>query len=210
MEAINKIKILALSGASLLIIGTIATGFLFIENKSTDFLPNGIGGDNTLVVLKTNKGNIVLELFTSQTPITAGNFVRLAESGFYNGTKFHRVIPGFMIQGGDPNSKGDDVSTYGLGGPGFTIKDEFVEGLSNVRGTISMANTGRPNSGGSQFFINLVDNTQLDFDKEPLTSKHPVFGRVIAGMDVVDEIATVETDSRDVPTEPIVDRKSVV
>ncbi|OGZ60682.1 MAG: peptidylprolyl isomerase [Candidatus Spechtbacteria bacterium RIFCSPLOWO2_01_FULL_43_12] len=163
-----------------------------------------MGQDNTLVVFKTSKGNIVLELYNSQTPITAGNFVRLAESGFYNGTKFHRVIPGFMIQGGDPNSKGDDVSTYGLGGPGFTIKDEFVEGLSNVRGTISMANTGRPNSGGSQFFINLVDNTQLDFDKEPLTSKHPVFGRVIAGMDVVDEIATVETDSRDVPTEPIV------
>jgi len=204
MGTMNNIKLLAVAGASLVAIATILTGFYVTQNRADDFLPNIIGQDNTLVVFKTSKGNIVLELYNSQTPITAGNFVRLAESGFYNGTKFHRVIPGFMIQGGDPNSKGDDVSTYGLGGPGFTIKDEFVEGLSNVRGTISMANTGRPNSGGSQFFINLVDNTQLDFDKEPLTSKHPVFGRVIAGMDVVDEIATVETDSRDVPTEPIV------
>ena len=204
MGTMNNIKLLAVAGASLVAIATILTGFYVTQNRADDFLPNIIGQDNTLVVFKTSKGNIVLELYNSQTPITAGNFVRLAESGFYNGTKFHRVIPGFMIQGGDPNSKGDDVSTYGLGGPRFTIKDEFVEGLSNVRGTISMANTGRPNSGGSQFFINLVDNTQLDFDKEPLTSKHPVFGRVIAGMDVVDEIATVETDSRDVPTEPIV------
>ena len=204
MGTMNNIKLLAVAGASLLAIITVLTGFYVTQNRVDDFLPNAIGQDNTLVVLKTSKGNIVLELYNSQTPITAGNFVRLAESGFYDGTKFHRVIPGFMIQGGDPNSKGDDSSIYGQGGPGFTIKDEFVEGLSNVRGTISMANTGRPNSGGSQFFINLVDNTQLDFDKEPLSSKHPVFGRVIAGMDVVDAIAIVATDLRDVPIEPVV------
>jgi len=204
MGTTNNIKLLGIGGAIVVILATILTGFYFIQNRTYDFLPNAIGQDNTLVVFKTSKGNIVLELYNSQTPITAGNFIRLAESGFYNGTKFHRVIPGFMIQGGDPNSKGDDISTYGLGGPGFTIKDEFVEGLSNVRGTISMANTGRPNSGGSQFFINLVDNTQLDFDKEPLSSKHPVFGRVIAGMDVVDAIAIVATDLRDVPIEPVV------
>ena len=139
---------------------------------------------NHKAVFKTNKGDITLELFEDQMPITTTNFIKLAEEGFYNGTKFHRVIDGFMIQGGDPNSKGDDTSTYGTGGPGYTIQDEFVEGslLSNTRGTIAMANTGQPNSGGSQFFINTADNTGLDFDKEPYTSKHPVFGRVVAGL----------------------------
>lgn len=138
-------------------------------------------------------------------PITVGNFAKLAESGFYDGTKFHRVIDGFMIQGGDPNSKGDDVASYGTGGPGYTIQDEFVaaDNLSNVRGTIAMANTGQPNSGGSQFFINTVDNTGLDFNKEPLTSKHPVFGQVISGMDVIDTISGVETGARDLPVDPV-------
>lgn len=171
--------------------------------------------DNTLevasmetqnVVLKTNKGDITLELFTAAMPITTGNFLKLIEEGFYDNTKFHRVIPGFMVQGGDPNSKGSDVATYGQGGPGYTVEDEFVTGdlLTNARGTIAMANTGQPNSGGSQFFINLVDNTFLDFDKEPLGSKHPVFGRVVEGMDIVDQIAKVETGAGDIPTEPIV------
>jgi peptidylprolyl isomerase len=109
-----------------------------------------------------------------------------------------------MVQGGDPNTKGDDPTFYGVGGPDYTIEDEFVEGLSNVRGTIAMANTGQPNSGGSQFFINLVDNTNLDFDKPPLSSKHPVFGKVIAGIDVVDAIAKVQTGPRDIPADPVV------
>lgn len=162
--------------------------------------------DTQNVVLKTSKGDITLELFTGAMPITTGNFLKLAEEGFYDDTKFHRVIDGFMIQGGDANSKGDNVAIYGQGGPGYTIEDEFVEGdlLTNVRGTIAMANTGQPNSGGSQFFINLDNNTFLDFDKEPLASKHPVFGRVVAGMDVVDQIAKVETGLRDVPVEPVV------
>ena len=109
-----------------------------------------------------------------------------------------------MIQGGDPNSKDDSKqATWGTGGPGYSIEDEFVAGYSNVRGTLSMANSG-PQSGGSQFFINLVDNTNLDFDKQPLTSKHPVFGRVIEGMDVVDAIGKVETGPRDVPVVPVV------
>ena len=137
-------------------------------------------------------------------PITTSNFIKLASEGFYDNTKFHRVIKGFMLQGGDPNSKGDDVNTYGAGGPGYTIKDEFVVGLSNVRGTIAMANTGAPNSGGSQFFINLVDNTNLDFDKEPLASKHPVFGKVISGMEVVDAIANTATEAGDIPIDPII------
>lgn len=161
---------------------------------------------NPVAVLTTNKGVIEIELFESVMPITVGNFVKLSEQGFYDTTKFHRVIDGFMIQGGDPNSKGDNPSEYGRGGPGYTIQDEFVsdERLTNRRGTIAMANTGQPNSGGSQFFINLVDNTGLDFDKPPLQSKHPVFGQVVAGLDVVDVIAKVGTAPNDVPLEPVV------
>lgn len=159
---------------------------------------------NPVVILKTNKGNIEIELFMDKMPITAGNFLKLAEDNFYDGIKFHRVIPEFVIQGGDPNSKGDNTSTYGMGGPGYTIQDEFVVGLSNVRGTISMANTGAPNSGGSQFFINLNDNTNLDFDKQPLTSKHPVFGKVVGGMDVVDAIANMPIGAGDLPLSSII------
>jgi len=161
---------------------------------------------NPTAIFTTNKGVIELELYADQMPITVGNFVTLANDGYYNGTKFHRVIDGFMIQGGDSNSKGDDPSTYGTGGPGYTIEDEFVAGelLTNTRGTIAMANTGQPNSGGSQFFINTVDNTNLDFDKQPLTSKHPVFGRVTDGMEVVDAISAVDTGAGNVPVEPIV------
>jgi len=160
--------------------------------------------ENTTVVMKTNMGDITIELFTEKMPITAGNFLKLAKEHYYDGIKFHRVIDGFMIQGGDPNSKDDSKQgVWGTGGPGYSIEDEFVEGFSNVRGTLSMANSG-PNTGGSQFFINLVDNTNLDFDKEPLTSRHPVFGRVIAGMDVVDTIGKVETGARDVPVNPVI------
>ena len=161
---------------------------------------------NPIAVFKTNKGTFELELFEDVMPITVGNFTKLAKEGFYDGIKFHRIIDGFMIQGGDPNTKTDNTASYGQGGPGFTIQDEFVEGekLTNVRGSISMANTGQPNSGGSQFFINTVDNTNLDFDKPPFTSKHPVFGHIIKGMDVIDAISSVETGPGDVPTEPVV------
>ena len=161
---------------------------------------------NPTAVIKTNLGTVELELFTDLMPITAGNFITLAESGFYNGTKFHRVIDGFMIQGGDPNTKSPNESTWGMGGPEKNVQDEFVKSdlLTNTRGTIAMANTGQPNSGGSQWFINLVDNTGLDFDKQPLASKHPVFGRISKGMDIVDAIGKVETKERDIPVTPVV------
>jgi len=161
---------------------------------------------NRIAVMKTNKGTIEIELFEDKMPITTGNFIKLAEEKFYDGIKFHRVIDGFMIQAGDPNTKGDNVLSYGSGGPGYTIQDEFVAGdlLTNTRGTIAMANTGQPNSGGSQFFINLVDNTGLDYDKKPDTSKHPVFGRVVQGMDIVDAIASVDTGERDLPVAPVI------
>ena len=163
-------------------------------------------------IIKTNYGTIILDLYQDVMPITVGNFVDLAQEGFYDGTKFHRVISGFMIQGGDPNTKSDDVASYGTGGPGYTIEDEFVddERLSNVVGTVAMANTGQPNSGGSQFFINVADNTNLDFDKQPLTSKHPVFARVQDGMDVVRAIEKLPTNERDLPLEPVVIESIIV
>ena len=158
-------------------------------------------------VLETNLGTIEIELFTEQMPKTTKNFIDLAEKGFFDGTKFHRVIAGFMVQGGDPLSKENSQKhLWGTGGPGYEIRDEFVEGISNTRGTISMANHG-PNTGGSQFFINLVDNTFLDFDKQPTSSKHPVFGKVVKGMEVVDKISNVAKDSQDKPLEDVVVEK---
>lgn len=168
--------------------------------------PANVNTMNPTATILTNKGAVTLELFEDMMPITVGNFISLAESGFYNETKFHRVIDGFMVQAGDPNTKGDNEAIYGQGGPEKNVQDEFVADakLSNVRGTIAMANTGQPNSGGSQWFINLVDNTGLDFDKAPLTSKHPVFGQVVSGLDIVDLIGGVETKERDIPVDPVV------
>jgi peptidylprolyl isomerase len=139
------------------------------------------------VKLVTSVGEIVIELY-GDMPVTAGNFESLVEKGFYDGVIFHRVIARFMIQGGDPTGTG-------TGGPGYTIKDEFTSANQNNRGTIAMANAG-PNTGGSQFFINLVDNNYLD-------RAHPVFGRVVEGMDIVDKIGKVRTDRYDRPLEPV-------
>ena len=162
------------------------------SNTTVDTTDENISENNMAdkILLKTTKGDIVIELYDIM-PITAGNFKKLVTDGFYNNLTFHRVINNFMIQGGCP--KGD-----GTGGPGYSIKDEFVEGSSNVRGTISMANSG-PNSGGSQFFINTVDNSFLDWNKGDSRSKHPVFGKVIEGMDVVDSIGTSSADQFDRP-----------
>lgn len=155
---------------------------------------------------ETSMGNFVIELYNNEMPITVSNFLNLANSGYYDGVKFHRVMENFMIQGGDPLTKDDSQKfLWGTGGPGYSISDEFVKGLSNVRGTIAMANSGS-NTGGSQFFINVVDNTYLDFDKEPLTSQHPVFGKVVEGMDVVDNISKVKTDAT-VPLKDVVIKK---
>ena len=139
------------------------------------------------VLLKTSMGDIILQLYEDM-PITAGNFQKLVEKGFYDGTVFHRIISGFMIQGGDPTGTG-------CGGPGYAIKDEFTRKNKNDRGTISMANAG-PNTGGSQFFINLVNNNFLD-------SKHPVFGKVVEGQDVVDALGKVKTGANDKPVKEV-------
>jgi len=164
---------------------------------NTDQDTADVATDTTTVVMRTNRGDITIELFVGETPVTAGNFLTLTENDFYDGVKFHRVIPNFMIQGGDPKTKNDALmSDWGTGGPGYAIQDEFVEGLSNVRGTLSMANSG-PNTGGSQFFINTTDNLFLD-------NKHAVFGRVVEGMDVVDVISATPTGEADRPIDPVV------
>ena len=157
---------------------------------------------NHKAVFDTSKGTFTIELYEDKAPKTTQNFITLVNKGFYNNLVFHRVIPQFMIQGGCPKGNG-------TGGPGYTIKDEFHKDLSNVRGTISMANCG-PNTGGSQWFINLVDNTYLDFDKPPRTSQHPVFGKVVSGMDVVDAIGKVKTDRNDKPLEPVTIKKITI
>lgn len=165
---------------------------------------------NPIAVLETNKGTIEIELYKDLMPITASNFEKLVKTGFYDGTQFHRVINGFMIQGGDPYTKTDKALLYGTGGSDEVIPDEHIahELLTNTRGTIAMANSG-PNSGSSQFFINLGDNSPLDFDdpRQP-QSKHPVFGRVVAGMEIIDAIAITETNERDLPLTAVVIEKA--
>jgi cyclophilin family peptidyl-prolyl cis-trans isomerase len=158
---------------------------------------------NPTALLETSLGNIKVELFTDQMPITASNFVKLAKNGFYDGLHFHRVIDGFMLQFGCPHSKDPASPRAGTGdGPEGTIKDEHAAKLSNEPGTLSMANTGQPNSGSCQFFINTVNNARLDWFS-PGPSKHPVFGKVIEGMDVVHKIEKTRTDGNDRPTTPV-------
>ncbi len=149
---------------------------------------NMVKTEATKVILETNYGNITIEL-RGDMPITSGNFKSLVEKGTYNGVIFHRIIDGFMIQGGDPTGTGYGDSKIP------NIKDEFNGVQKNNRGTIAMANAG-PNTGSSQFFINLVNNNFLD-------KRHPVFGDVVDGMDVVDKIAKVQTDSSDRPLKEV-------
>jgi len=140
----------------------------------------------TVVLELTGLGEIHIELLPEIAPQTVANFKKLAGEGFYNGTTFHRVIPGFMVQGGDPASKNPDPRDDGKGGPGYTIRDEFSE-YPHLRGTVSMANAGMPNSAGSQFFIVHEDSPNLD-------GAYAAFGRVVQGMDVVDAITQLEID----------------
>lgn len=158
---------------------------------------------NPKAILDTSLGPITVELFLDQMPLTAGNFVELAKGGFYDGLHFHRVIDGFMLQFGCPHSKDPQSPRAGTGdGPKGTIKDEHTAKLSNEPGTLSMANTGRPNSGSCQFFINTVHNSYLDWFT-PGPSKHPVFGKVVDGMDVVKKIEKTRTDASDRPVSPV-------
>lgn len=158
--------------------------------ETTDTTQSGETMANRFVVFETTLGTFKAELFEDKAPLTTKNFIDLANKGFYNGVIFHRVIPGFMIQGGDPTGTGQ-------GGPGHTIKDEFGPGLShNVPGLLSMANAG-PNTGGSQFFVTVAPTPFLD-------NKHAIFGKVIENYDIVEKIANVPRGAADRPNEDVV------
>ena len=149
----------------------------------------------TTAVIETTFGKITLKFFPDVAPKHVNSFIELASEGFFDGTTFHRVVPGFVIQGGDPNSKSNDRSKHGTGGPGYTLKAEFSK-LPHKRGTVSMARSADPNSAGSQFFICVADTPFLD-------GQYTVFGEVIDGMNVVDEIVAQPRDSRDNPNERV-------
>lgn len=149
----------------------------------------------TGAVIETKYGEIELKFFPNLAPGHVDNFVKLAREGFYDGTIFHRVIPGFMIQGGDPNTKGPNQMSYGTGGPGYTIKAEFNE-KSHKRGILSMARANDPNSAGSQFFIVVKDSPFLD-------RQYTVFGEVVKGMEVADKIVNLPRNPRDLPNERV-------
>ena len=152
-------------------------------------MPNEIG------VIETSHGTIEIEFFEDKASGHVKNFKDLANKEFYNGTTFHRVIPGFMVQGGDPNTKTDDRSSHGMGGPGYTIDAEFNDARHD-RGVLSMARSQDPNSAGSQFFIVVKDSHFLD-------GQYTAFGKVTSGMDVADKIIDVDRDARDNPTDRI-------
>jgi len=147
----------------------------------------------TNVTIETNYGKMMFKLLPDLAPETVRNFEKLAKSGFYNGTLFHRVIPGFMIQGGDPNTKNSDKSSWGTGGPGYSVKAEF-NSKSHLRGVVSMARSTDPNSAGSQFFIVTTDSTFLN-------GQYTAFGEVTEGMDVADKLVNLQRDNNDCPLE---------
>jgi len=148
-----------------------------------------------IAIIETNLGKIEVEFFEDKAPGHVKNFKDLAKKGFYDGVTFHRVIPGFMIQGGDPNTKNNDRSNHGMGGPGYSIKAEFNDTL-HKRGVLSMARSQDPNSGGSQFFIVVEDSNFLD-------GKYTAFGKVLSGMSVADTIVNVPRDPKDNPNKRV-------
>jgi len=175
---------------------------------------------NPVATFETTMGSFKAEIYLEEMPITATNFIDLSKSGYYNGLHFHRVIPNFMAQFGCPFSKDPRSPRAGTGGPqdgtsfqvggkeyvrsgGGNIPDEFTAKLTNAPGTLSMANTGAPNSGGSQFFINVADNSFLDFFNPQTPSKHPVFAKIIEGFEVVKKITETRTDRNDRPQTPV-------
>ena len=188
----------SLDNRTLAIVGVvilIAVGFILFNPFNSNSNSSDNMSDRQIAVIETNFGNIVIQLYPDVAPGHVENFVKLAQDGFYDGSTFHRVIPGFMIQGGDTNSKDDDRSNDGQGGPGYTINAEFSD-KPHKRGILSMARAQDPNSAGSQFFIVVADSNFLD-------GQYTVFGEVIEGMDVADKIVNVERDGMDNPLEKV-------
>jgi peptidyl-prolyl cis-trans isomerase B (cyclophilin B) len=158
--------------------------------------------EQTTATIETKFGEINLKFFPEVAPNHVNSFIELARDGFYDGTTFHRIVPGFVIQGGDPNTKSDDRSRHGMGGPGFTLKAEFSK-LPHKRGSVSMARAANPDSAGSQFFICVADAPFLD-------GEYTIFGEVVEGMDVVDKIVSQPKDQRDNPIERVEMKVKVV
>jgi len=184
----------------LIISGVIYFQFMNDTKQGIDEIIPAVSGN---VVLKTNLGDIELELFGTEAPKTVENFKKLVGEGFYDGIKFHRVKKGFMIQGGDPLTKDDaNPLAWGTGGPGYFFDDELYTGNSNVVGSIAMANSG-PNTNGSQFFINVIDNGFLD-------QKHTVFGKVVNGMDIVSLIENTPVGEKDLPIEAVIIESAIL
>lgn len=195
---IKRLVLAALLGVSVLAISACGTNSTeksvtsVAQAETVTKMPNFTNApmEDQYAIFDTNYGQIKIRLYGSKAPITVKNFDYLVKQGYYNGVTFHRVIDGFMIQGGDP-------SGTGAGGPGYEIPDEFSNDLHfNRMGILAMANRG-PNTGGSQFFITLGPTPHLD-------NKHTIFGVVVQGMDVVEKIGKVKTDNRDKPVEPVV------
>jgi peptidyl-prolyl cis-trans isomerase B (cyclophilin B) len=187
-------KFVGISLAVMIILGAAVAGYSEVKEKK--FTPEEIKKmAETKAVIETKFGTIELKFFPEVAPNHVNNFIELAKKGFYDGTTFHRVIPGFMIQGGDPNSKDPDKSKHGMGGPGHTVKAEFND-KPHKRGTLSMARSANPDSAGSQFFICVADAPFLN-------KQYTVFGEVVSGMDVADKIVNQPRDPRDNPNERI-------
>ena len=191
---------------SIIVIVLLVAAFLLFNNTSgsSDDMSNDT---RPIVVIETDFGNIVIQLFPEVAPGHVDNFVKLANQGYYDGTTFHRVIPGFMIQGGDPNSKDDDRSNDGQGGhsaqgPDTFVNAEFSQTLKHKRGILSMARAQDPNSAGSQFFIVVTDSFFLD-------GQYSIFGEVIEGMEVADQIVNEKRDSMDNPLEKVTMKVSI-
>lgn len=183
----------------IIFVGVLVYLIINAQKTETNLSTKELSTKNQLVntaIISTNYGDITIEFLQDKAPATVNNFIELAKSGFYNGTKFHRVIKDFMIQGGDPLSKGADTSLYGRGGPGYTFADE-INDSPMVRGMVAMANSG-PNTNGSQFFIITAASTPW------LQGKHTVFAQVTVGMDIVDAIQNVQTGANDLPVAPVV------
>ena len=192
----KSVLIVALGSLLLLSLGFLADTAAAGEKEGDKAEEIKAEGTEDVAVIETRFGKITFRFFTEDAPKTVENFEKLAASGFYNGTTFHRVIPGFVIQGGDPNTRDDGRSNDGMGGPGYTIPAEF-NSHKHLRGTVAMARGADPNSAGSQFYICVAPQPGLD-------GKYTVFGQVVEGMNVVDKVVRVKTDPRDNPIEPVV------
>jgi cyclophilin family peptidyl-prolyl cis-trans isomerase len=190
-----------------LLFAAVAVGYLLITLiqtaalEDTSFTTEGayMRKQAKVAIFETSMGEIRVALMRSQAPTTVNNFVSLVQSGFYDNTKFHRIVPGMLIQGGDPLSRESDEELYGTGGPGYVFDDE-IRGIKMERGVLAMANLGRPKTNGSQFFIVVAPLAPA------MEGKYTIFGKVIAGMEVVDAINKVKTGKKDIPTTPVMVR----